>query len=117
MLHIANGHSLTALIERAGLHGEMEVWADPLHEGPVPDVAPAALRAIRAAYLTDAGGGSSDREMLAALESTQRVVEDCGTQDEIVLWYEHDLFDQLNLIHLLDALRVRHHPRVSLVSI
>lgn len=117
MLHIANGHSLTSLIERAGIPGEMEVWADPLHEGPVPAVAPAALRAVRAAYLTDAAGGSSDREMLAALESTQRVVEESGTQDEIVLWYEHDLFDQLNLVHLLDALQVGHHPHVSLVSI
>ena len=116
MLHIANGHSLTALIERAGLDGTTAIWADALHDGPVPDVGPETLRAIRAAYLADASGSSSDRDVLLELEDWQRTV-DAVDHDETVLWYEHDLFDQLNLIQLLDALRVRRPPHVMLVSI
>jgi hypothetical protein len=39
--------------------------------------------------------------------------------DELVLWYEHDLFDQLNLIHLLSWLAALPGgaPRTTLISI
>ena len=36
LLHVANGHSTTRLIERSGLPGRTAIWADPLNEGPVP---------------------------------------------------------------------------------
>jgi hypothetical protein len=118
MIHIANGHSLTSLIERAGIPGERAVWGDVLHEGPVPDVGPEALLAIRAAYIADGLGEVSDLAVLTEMEQWARTLMDVApTHDEVVLWYEHDLFDQLNLIHLLDAMRQHRPPRVTLVSI
>ena len=35
-LHVANGTSTTSTIEAAGIPGTCSIWADPLHEGPVP---------------------------------------------------------------------------------
>jgi hypothetical protein len=34
-------------------------------------------------------------------------IDDVSSYDELVLWYEHDLFDQLNLLQLLSWLRGR----------
>ena len=35
-LHVANGTSTTMTIEAAGIPGTVSIWADPLHDGPVP---------------------------------------------------------------------------------
>ena len=35
-LHVANGTCTTKLIEAAGIPGALSIWADPLHDGPVP---------------------------------------------------------------------------------
>jgi hypothetical protein len=47
------------------------------------------------------------------------VVAEHEAYDELVLWFEHDVFDQLNLIQVLDWVRsdVPEHKPVSLVSI
>ncbi len=37
----------------------------------------------------------------------REVIDDDGAYDELVLWYEHDLFDQLNLIQVLSYLAGR----------
>ena len=38
-----------------------------------------------------------------------------GEHDEIVLWFEHDLYDQLQLIQVLDGLAALRGPPISLV--
>ena len=103
ILHVASGHSTTRLIEAAGLPGRTSVWADPLHAGPVPaGIDDDELVRVRAAHLASALGVSGDieRELRGWREAL-----DSGAPDEpIVLWYEHDLFDQLNLLQVLDRL-------------
>ena len=49
-LHISNGDATD--VPGTGLARRVIYWRDILHEGPVPDVAPAELRRIRADYLT-----------------------------------------------------------------
>ena len=48
-----------------------------------------------------------------------RSIDDHASYDELVLWYEHDLFDQLNLIQLLARIGqvVRGHKPVSLICL
>lgn len=119
-LHIANGTSTTTLIERAGIPGDCSIWADALHDGPVPGgLSNEELREVRAKYFAHLLGedwrGWYD-EVTRWDDAVQRVAE----YDEVVLWFEHDLFDQLNLIQLLDRLDTvrRHAPaRISLVCI
>ena len=43
-----------ALIESAGLPGARSIWADPLHDGPVPaDLTDRELMEVRARHLAD----------------------------------------------------------------
>src|SRR5512138_1850240 len=97
-LHVANGTSVTMTLEAAGVPGIMSIWADPLYEGPVPaGLSDDELREVRGRYL---GGGDADDPMID-MRRWRQVIADHESYGEIVLWFEHDLFDQLNLIQLL----------------
>jgi hypothetical protein len=96
-LHVANGTSTTMTIEAAGLPGATSIWADPLHDGPVPDLTDDELLDVRARFLSD----GSLTETVDGLRNWRRVIADHDAYDELVLWFEHDLFDQLNLVQVL----------------
>jgi len=117
MLHIRCGDDI--LPKLAGLPGDTMRWADPLCEGPVPGgLAPEAFRAHRAGWLADRLG--LDRATVAAdLARQDANLDQAAGQDEVVLWFEHDLFDQIILIHLLHRLApvAAAGTRVSLVNI
>jgi hypothetical protein len=60
---------------------------------------------VRAGFLSECGWGS-ERSLLDAFERRDRLYEhalDAGT--EIVLWFEHDLYDQLQLLQVLAGAR------------
>lgn len=124
-LHVANGTSTTRTIEAAGIAGDWSIWADPLYEGPVPaGVTDAELLDVRARYL--AGPGDLDWAALAGanpsldpvndMRQWRAAIENHERYDELVLWFEHDLFDQLNLIQLLTWIR-EHLPSTKAVSL
>jgi len=111
LLHVANGTSTTLTIEAAGIPGSCSIWADPLHEGPVPGgLNDEQLLDVRARYL----GGSADP--VNDLREWRAAVERHDSYDELVLWYEHDLFCQLNLIQLLTWIR-EHLPATTPVTL
>jgi hypothetical protein len=72
-------------------------WQDVLHEGPVPAVSRPQLLRLRAAFLSECGWGSR-RAILSSLERRDRRLEEALREGvQVVLWFEHDLFDQLQL--------------------
>jgi hypothetical protein len=104
-LHITNGDSAAAGLRSSSVvdeRGEVAITADVLHEGPCPaGLPPERWRKVRARYL--AGSGYDDYDAcLARLSRWDRTLEDARSYDEVVLWFEHDLFDQLLLIRTLD---------------
>ena len=102
ILHVANGHATTGLIELSGVPGRTEIWADPLNEGPVPgNVSDDELLLIRARFLASQ---HESGDVAADLRRWREAVDHDAGYDELVLWFEHDLFDQLNLIQLLTHL-------------
>lgn len=117
VLHVANGHCTTELIEASGVPGRTMIWADPLNDGPVPgNVTDDELLRVRAEFL--AGKPEEIAAVAADLQGWRQAVDDQGAYDELVLWFEHDLFDQLNLIQLLTHLGTRAAARpVTMVSI
>jgi hypothetical protein len=102
VLHITNGQSAASVIRAARLPGDVLCWDDVLHEGPVPeDVSFNQLRAIRARFIADCGWATFE-DALQAFAERNRALERSLQHDEVVLWFEHDLYDQLQLIQLLD---------------
>jgi hypothetical protein len=104
-LHITNGDSVLYTWKKAGLLGTHLSWRDALHEGPVPAGLPLdEFARVRADYLASRGYGNPIR-IHRDFEKRDAVIRRAGEFDEIVLWFEHDLYDQLQLINALAVLR------------
>jgi hypothetical protein len=115
-LHVANGSSVTHTLAEARVPGLLSIWADPLHDGPVPGgLSDEALLDVRREFLAGPPGGPSD-DPVNDLRRWRQIIEQHDGYDELVLWYEHDLFCQLNLIQVLSWL---HHrtPSSKVVSL
>src|SRR5689334_20099923 len=94
-LHVANGSSVTHTLAEAGVPGRLSIWADPLHDGPVPGgLSDDALLEVRRSFHEGPQGSPSD-DPVNDLRLWRRVIEEHDNYDELVLWFEHDLFDQL----------------------
>jgi hypothetical protein len=81
----------------------------------VPAVGEAELRDVRARFL---GGDDGDDRVRADLEERDRALAD-GRDGDYILWFEADLYDQLQLAQILDRLaRLEVAPeRITLICI
>jgi hypothetical protein len=107
-----------------GITGEIIPWRDVLHEGPVPpDLSLDKLSRKRAEWLASQGLGTLD-EVSRQFQERDDFLRRYTDYDEVVLWFEWDLYDQLQLIQILDFLaesteeeRLETGTRLSLVSL
>lgn len=109
VLHITNGDSAASIIKASAVAGEVLPWRDPMHHGPCPPVSTLdELSRIRIAYLESPGGVDTDSPASLSPGESHGFTERDATLvssndfDEVVLWFEHDLLDQLQLLQLLD---------------
>jgi hypothetical protein len=101
-LHVTNGDEAVARLVAAGVAGRIVPWRDVLHDGPVPAGLDAdALRAERARYISAAGWAPYEA-VFADFALRDAAIDDASAADETTLWFEHDLYDQLQLLQLLD---------------
>jgi hypothetical protein len=96
MLHLTNGDSAADSMREAGLPGEVIVWPDVLHEGPAPAEHGPAWRETRARFLS-ARQYCPFEDAMRSFERADTALSRYPHHDELVLWFEHDLFDQLLL--------------------
>jgi hypothetical protein len=112
MLHVTNGDAVVPEIAAAADVAEADVlpWRDVLHDGPVPGgLGPAELAAVRAAFLAERYG-RSERSILADLLGRDARLDELDPHDEVVLWFEDDLYDVLQLAQIEDRLVGRPGP-------
>jgi DNA-binding transcriptional MerR regulator len=101
LLHVTNGESAGNTLRQTSLGGAVLPWQDVLHEGPVPLLPRPELLRSRAAFLSECGWGS-ERAILSAFERRDRLLVDALEGGcHVVLWFEHDLYDQLQLLEVL----------------
>jgi hypothetical protein len=114
-LHVSNGDATD--LPGTGIARRVLFWRDVLHEGPVPAVGTEELRRIRAAFLTEAGAADHGEAMTMFAER-DRVLE-ANRDGEYVLWFEADLYDQLQIIQILARLAELGVPahRITLICI
>jgi DNA-binding transcriptional MerR regulator len=100
-LHVTNGESAGNTLRQTSLGGVVLPWQDVLHEGTLPAGPRYELLRTRAAFLSGCGWGSR-RAILASLERRDhRLVRALRDRQQVVLWFEHDLYDQLQLLDVL----------------
>jgi len=119
LLHVTNGDSVLTTFRQVRFPGRYLAWKDALHDGPVPQTADLeALSDIRARALADFGWGAYEK-LRADFAERDQSLEGFRKFEEVVLWFEHDLYDQLQLIQLLDwfAQQEMGKIRLSMVQI
>ena len=101
-LNITNGDNAAGTLSEAGVEGKIISWRDVLHEGPVDSsLSLEELSKQRARFIAErrwddfahVSGDFAERDQM---------IQHLDYFDEIVLWFEDDLYDQLQLIQLLD---------------
>jgi hypothetical protein len=116
MLHITNGDSAADRIRAAGIAGTILPWRDVLHDGPVPGGLPLErLSALRADFIASLVWAAKE-EVHRQFAERDRALMASVHHDEVVLWFEHDLYDQLQLMQLLDWYADHPHPHLTLIN-
>lgn len=101
MLHIVNGDSVADKLRQGIVQGDILVWREVYPHGPVfGEPAEQKHRIVRAEYL-DQTMGIPRAEFIQGCEQQEQVLADFQKYGEIILWFEHDLFDQTILCYLL----------------
>lgn len=119
MLHITNGEIAARRLKRAFPGDECISWIDVLHEGPVPSgLSLDQLAVVRAHFLADRGWATIE-DALRDLMRRNLLLAEHSRDNEVVLWFEHDLFDQLQLLEILNwfAEGGRGTTRLTLINI
>lgn len=108
MIHIHNGDAVLAIAKRSDIPGEHVAFRESLITGPV--VPGEEWIETRARALVD----GNDRDLLRVRTELleQELALGATSDGEIVLWFEHDLFCLIHLVHLLQRFR---DARLSLV--
>ena len=103
MIHIHSGDVVAIRAKRTGVPGEHVSFRESLIGGPVTPSAPDWL-AKRAAFLVEQSGDDILRTSNRLFEQDQTIAHAASHEDEIVLWFEHDLFCLVHFIYLMQRL-------------
>lgn len=113
-LNITNGDSAAGTLQEAGIEGKIIAWRDVLHEGPVDSSLPLEELSKERARFIASNNWDEFSHVSGNFEERDRVIRHLDYFDEVVLWFEDDLYDQLQLIQLLDFFSRGEHSRKKL---
>jgi hypothetical protein len=104
VIHFHNGDVMSVRAKRAGIPGEHVPFRESMVAGPVrpgDDFIGARARFLAAVYADDLLRVSN-----RLFEQEQMLHQATASADEVVLWFEHDLFCLVHLIYLLQRLPI-----------
>lgn len=109
-LHVRCGHDIQTTLCAAGFHGEFHAHLNPYPEGPVVDASDWLER--RARFIAEAFG-MDYACTLAGLEQEEQQLRDAQRDyDRVILWFEHDRYDQFVQLRCLAAFAEHGAPRI-----
>lgn len=118
-LHVTNGdHAAADIRSRLGVAPQSVLaWRDVLHDGPVRAGLDAAqLRAERAGFLAALSHTDPAAVRVALERRDHALAQAVDLATRVTLWFEDDLYDQLQLIQILDRLH-EHNGPIGLVEL
>ena len=104
-LHVRCGTDIRDSLRQAGFAGDFLEYSDPVCQGPVPDLPD--LIETRARFLSRAYGwfkGQTEAQFAAGLRESEDRLATAHRYERVVLWFEHDSYDQLILTRCLARL-------------
>jgi hypothetical protein len=104
--HILNGDALAEKFPKEALEGECIVFRECLVEGPLDGETPAAFWETRARFIAETYGETRAGYEAKVVALVQQFRQLPGGA-EVNLWFEHDLFCQVNTWFLLALLEER----------
>ncbi len=116
VLNITNGECAVEGMKKANIPGAFLPWRDVLHEGPVPGgLSLKKLSEARARYISDRGWGKLDNINRDFMER-DNTLKSFEAFDKVILWFEHDLYDQLQILQILDWFH-QNRPETTALSL
>ena len=102
ILNITNGHCAVEVMERAEIPGAFLPWIDVLYDGPVPKgLSLEKLSKVRSAFIVSRGWGTQEAVERVFIKR-DNALNSFGEHEKVILWFEHDLYDQLQILQILD---------------
>jgi hypothetical protein len=104
-LIVTNGDAAVERLRAARFDAEIVPWRDALHDGPVPGgLLLEALSLIRVQFFSKELGRPVS-EVSRRFAERDAAARNHGQFERVELWFEHDLYDQLQLIQILEFFR------------
>lgn len=104
LLHITNGDGLTEKLQQLKIPGEVIIWREMLCEGPtVQDIGDKEFNALRQDFFRDSYNIPESDYRAKFLEELEKLRE-IKELDEVVLWFEFDLFSHINMMGVISFL-------------
>jgi hypothetical protein len=101
LLHVTNGESAGNTLRQTAIGGAVLPWFDALHEGPVRALPRQELLRERARFLAACGWGRESAVLASFARRDAELLDALRAGRQVVLWFEHDLYDQLQLLDVL----------------
>lgn len=104
-LHITNGSILTSILKELDYSGDILTWEEMLCEGPtMSNINSDIFLKKRASFFNTYYDIELDIE---EIKGELKVLDHTEKYDEIVLWFEYDLFCHLNLLGVIKLLHLK----------
>ena len=115
-LHITNGDSTTSLLQSLNIPGKIFTWREMLCEGKtITDVGSEDFWKSRFDFFSSTYQVTKQRFIDLTVKEFRSLCQQ-KTQDEIVLWFEYDLFCQINMLAVLSWIKKhRKEAKISLI--
>lgn len=117
LLHITNGDMFTDILKKMPVKGEIITWREILCEGKTTtDVGSESFWKTRFDYFKSNYKVTKQTFIEKTLKEYRRLCNE-KQQDEIILWFDNDLFCQINMIAVISWLKkYRSGVQISLVA-
>ena len=117
-LHILNGESTLSLFNQTKIEGDTFVWQEVLSEGPTEaNLGSDSFWSMRSAFMCDYFDLTEEEFTHKAIDPFKELERTIHSYEEIVLWFEYDLFCQVNMIALISWLGQSEKAQVSLICV
>ena len=105
LLHITNGDDLTNKLQELEIPGDVIVWREMLCEGPtVQEVGNADFLQVRKNFLRENYNISEEDYKEKFISELDKLAAING-YDEVILWFEFDLFSHMNMLAVISFLK------------